>query len=203
MRFDVEWMDMLNSRAKRKIVGFLLNNEVMMSERQIAASLDMTPMTVNRAMRELSTINLVNCTPVGRAHLWKVNRKSLAFKILTRLCRVIGRTTVPLEDLKSKIIKHLPKRLIKNAVISGAAVHRGRKPDRQIKLIIENGTSVNTEKNRGIIDQLSAYCLDRYGNRLVIYFLSRREFKKRFYGARGRAVRLMAAKHGRCRSGAV
>ncbi len=82
MKFHISLLDVLNSKTRVKIIKFLLTHEASMSEREIASILKVSHMSINRTMRELADVNFVDFVTVGKAHLWKVNRKSYAFKVL-------------------------------------------------------------------------------------------------------------------------
>jgi DNA-binding transcriptional regulator YhcF (GntR family) len=90
-----------------------------MSEREIASILKVSHMSVNRTMRELADMNFVNFAVVGGAHLWRVNRKSYAFKVLHKLIKEVSEAEEPLENLKETLVKNLPKALIKRVVLFG------------------------------------------------------------------------------------
>src|SRR4030042_977582 len=109
MKFNASLIDILNSKIKIKIVKFLLTHEASMSEREIASILKVSHMSINRTMQELSEVNFVNFVTIGKAHLWKVNRKSYAFKMLTEFINGVSRIKEPLDDLKNMILKSTPK----------------------------------------------------------------------------------------------
>ena len=60
MVFHKSILDILNSKTKQKILHFLLNQEALMSEREIAAVSGVSHMSINRIMQELAQMNLVH-----------------------------------------------------------------------------------------------------------------------------------------------
>ncbi len=120
MKFHISLLDILNSKTKVRIVKFLLTHETAMSEREIASILKVSHMSVNRTMRELAGVNFGNFVTIGKSHLWKVNHQSYAFKVLSALIKDVSVIKNPLEDLKDVLLKHLPKSLIKRAVLFGS-----------------------------------------------------------------------------------
>src|SRR3989338_10474510 len=120
MRFNTSLLDVLNSATKLKISKFLLTHEASMSEREIASILKVSHMSINRTTRELSEVNFVNFVTIGKAHLWKVNRKSYAFKVLSEFIKGFSRIKGPLDDLKDMILTNMPKTLIKKVVLFGS-----------------------------------------------------------------------------------
>ncbi|MEW6410483.1 MAG: nucleotidyltransferase domain-containing protein [Nitrospirota bacterium] len=179
MKFNVSLLDVLNSKTKVKIIKFLLTHEASMSEREIASVLKVSHMSVNRTMRELSEFNLVNFITVGKAHLWKVNRKSYAFRVLSSLIKGISGLREPIEDLKSILLRNLPKTLIKRVVLFGSVAKGSEKVNSDIDIFILVRDKQSKKKLELQIEKLSNLCLEVYGNRLAPYILTEREMKQR------------------------
>jgi len=179
MRFNVSLVDILNSAIKLKIVEFLLTHEASMSEREIASILKVSHMSINRTMRELSEVNFVNFVTIGRAHLWKVNRKSYAFKVLSEFVKGVSLIKDPLADLKCMILTNIPKTLIKKVVLFGSIAKGEEKTDSDIDVFFLVKDIENKEKFGPAIDKLSNICLETYGNRLSLYILTEQEAKKK------------------------
>ncbi|MBP9854209.1 MAG: GntR family transcriptional regulator [Candidatus Omnitrophica bacterium] len=179
MRFHESLLNLIKSEAKFKIVEFLLKHEASMSEREIASILGISHMSVNRAMRELADMNLVHYAVIGKAHLWQVNHKSLAFKTLEQLMKNLNAVSDPLSELKRVIIKHLPKSHIINAVLFGSIAKAKEKPDSDIDLFILVKNIKSQKVLEESIERLSAECLDIFGNRLAPYILTEREHNEK------------------------
>lgn len=179
MKFNTSLIDILNSKTKLKIVKFLLTHEASMSEREIASILKVSHMSINRTMRELSEVNLVNFTTVGKAHLWKVNRKSYAFKVLSEFIKGVSRIKDPLDDLKGIILTNIPKNLIKKVVLFGSVAKGEEKTDSDIDVFFLVKDSRDKEKLSSALEKLSNACLETYGNRLSPYILTEQEAKKK------------------------
>jgi len=150
-----------------------------MSEREIASILKISHMSVNRTMRELADMNFVNFAVVGGAHLWRVNRKSYAFKVLHRLIKEVSETKEPLENLKETLLKNLPKALIKRVVLFGSLAKGSERPDSDIDIFIAVKNNQNKQKLEGFLDKLSNICLEVYGNRLAPYVLTEKEVSQK------------------------
>lgn len=179
MKFDIQWIRLLNSEAKLKITGFLLTREALMSEREIASVLKVSPMSVNRTLRELSAVNFANYATIGNAHLWKVNRKSCAFRVFSKIIGAIDRVPPPLDDLKTTIVKHLPRRLIRQAVMFGPVARGGKKPDDRIDIFVGVKNLKAVKKMETALKKLSAVCLEKYGNSLSPRVLTGHELKRK------------------------
>ncbi len=179
MKFNVSLIAILNSATKLKIVKFLITHEASMSEREIASILKVSHMSINRAMRELSEINFVDFVTIGKAHLWKVNRKSYAFKVLSEFVRGFSLLKDPLDDLKGMILANIPKSLIKKAVLFGSVAKGEEKTDSDIDVFFLVKDSQDKKKLELALEKLSNACLETYGNCLSPYVLTEQEAKKK------------------------
>src|SRR3989338_5042658 len=117
MRFNLSFNDLFKSEVKTKLVKFLLSHEAVMSEREVASILKISHMSVNRTMQELAELNLVNYVKAGKSHLWKVNRRSYAYKILANIIKNMEAFIDPREDLKRMILKELPLKSVVRVVL--------------------------------------------------------------------------------------
>jgi len=179
MLLHASLLDVLNSKTKVKIIKFLLTHEASMSEREIASILKVSHMSVNRTMRELSSLNFGNFVTIGKSHLWKVNRKSYAFKTLSSLIKDVSVIKEPLEDLKDILLKHLPTTLIKKVVLFGS-VSKGLEntnSDIDIFILVKNNNGKKALEPS--IEKLSNLCFDIYGNRLAPYVLTKQEMTEK------------------------
>ncbi len=179
MKFHISLLDILNSKTKVKIIKFLLAHEASMSEREIASILKVSHMSVNRAMRELSEFNLVNFVTVGKAHLWRVNRKSYAFRGLSELIKGVSGIKEPVEDFKDNLLRNLPNTLIKRVVLFGSVAKGSERANSDIDVFVLVKDKQSKEKLEPKIENLSNACFDVYGNRLAPYILTEQEMKQK------------------------
>ncbi len=179
MKFNAPLVSILNSPTKLKIVKFLLTHEASMSEREIASILKVSHMSINRAMRQFLEVNFVNFVTIGKAHLWKVNRESYAFKVLFEFIKYFSRIKDPLDDLKEKISANIPKNLAEKAVLFGSVAKGEEKTDSDIDVFFLVKDNQHKEKLNSALDKLSNICLEAYGNRLSPYILTEQETKKK------------------------
>ncbi len=179
MKFRISLLDILNSKTKVKIIKFLLTHEASMSEREIASVLKVSHMSVNRTMRELADINFVDFITVGKAHLWRVNRKSYAFKVLSELIKGVSSIKHPLEDLKELLVRNLPKTLINRVVLFGSVADDSEKANSDIDVFILVKDKQSKKKLEPQIEKLSNLCFEVYGNRLAPYILTEQEMKQK------------------------
>jgi len=179
MRFHISLLDVLNSKIKVKIVKFLLTHEAAMSEREIASILKVSHMSINRTMRDLAGVNFGNFVSVGKSHLWKVNRKSYAFKTLSSLIKNVSTIKNPLDDLKNMLFKHLPKNLVKKAILFGSTSKGLEKTNSDIDIFILVKDARDKMRLESFIEKLSNICFETYGNRLAPYILTEQEMKRK------------------------
>lgn len=179
MKFHISLLDVLNSKTKVKIIKFLLTHEASMSEREIASILKISHMSVNRTMRELADMNFVDFVTIGKAHLWKVNSKSYAFKVLSVLIKGVSIIKEPLEDLKNTLLRDLPKTLIRRAVLFGSVAKGLENTNSDIDVFILVKNKRSREVLEFSIEKLSNICFEVYGNRLAPYILTEQEMKQK------------------------
>lgn len=179
MKFHISLLDVLNSKTKVKIIKFLLTHEASMSEREIASILKISHMSVNRTMRELADMNFVDFVTIGKAHLWKVNSKSYAFKVLSVLIKGVSIIKEPLEDLKNTLLRNLPKTLIRRAVLFGSVAKGLENTNSDIDVFILVKNKRSKEVLEFSIEKLSNICFEVYGNRLAPYILTEQEMKQK------------------------
>ena len=179
MKFHISLLDVLNSKTKVKIIKFLLTHEASMSEREIASILKISHMSVNRTMRELADMNFVDFVTIGKAHLWKVNSKSYAFKVLSVLIKGVSIIKEPLEDLKNTLLRNLPKTLIRRAVLFGSVAKGLENTNSDIDVFILVKNKRSREVLEFSIEKLSNICFEVYGNRLAPYILTEQEMKQK------------------------
>lgn len=179
MKFRISPLDVLNSKTKVKIIKFLLAHIASMSEREIASILKVSHMSVNRTMRELSDMNFVDFVTIGKAHLWRINRKSYAFRVLSELFKGVSDIQEPLEDLKKILLKNLPKTLIKRVVLFGSVAEGSERTNSDIDVFVLVKDKQSKKKLETQIEKLSNLCFEVYGNRLAPYILTEQEMRQK------------------------
>ena len=179
MEFHNSLLDIIGSKTKLKIVKFLINYESNMSEREISSILNVSHMSVNRIMRDLSSVNFVHCVSIGNAYLWKVNRKSYTYKRLKTFVETISKIDDPLKDLKYTIIQNLPKDSIIKVILFWSIAKGIEKTNSDIDLFILVETKQHKEKIKTALERLTILCLDKYGNVLSPYILTQIELENK------------------------
>jgi predicted nucleotidyltransferase len=162
--------NLLGSRVKVSLVFYLLKEEGISSERELAKRLGYSPGAVNRALKELHDSNFILPLRIGTATAWQLNRLSYAYEFLTK-----NPKTTPMEDLKRLVIDlfepihpgfSAKKAEVKKTVIFGSIAEGRELPNSDIDLFL----LVKDEENRkGIAEDLNSLrgaFIRRYGNNL-------------------------------------
>ena len=174
MLFRNSVISLLNSPLKLKIISFLIKKDVLMSEREISRLLDVSHMSVNRTMRELEGINFVHPGRVGRAHIWRVNRRSYAYQIYSRVIESLKDINSPLDDLKTTILTNLPLSAIEKLVLFGSIAKQDERHDSDIDVFILVKDEPAKAEIHAAVEALSLICLEKFGNALSPYVLTRK-----------------------------
>ena len=77
------FQDLLGSEMKQRILLFLAANQAPLTERELARLLGKSHTAVNKTLKELGDLDAVECRTIGRANVWTMNEKSLAFEVLS------------------------------------------------------------------------------------------------------------------------
>jgi len=179
MEFHKSLLNIIDSKTKLKIVKFLINYESNMSEREISSILNVSHMSVNRTMRDLSAVNFTHCVSIGNAYLWKVNRKSYAYQGLEKIIEAISSIDDPLENLKNTILRNLSLDSFMKIILFGSIAKGTERTNSDIDLFILVATKQLKEKVKPALERLTILCLDKYGNVLSPYILTKKELENK------------------------
>jgi len=175
MIFHKPLLSLLDSKTKQKVGVFLLHHDALMSEREIAAAAGVSHMSINRIMRELAEFHVVHFVRTGKAHLWRVNRNSYAFLILSELLENFSHQKSSLGDLIRTIRENLPLSSIECLVLFGSVAGRTEHSDSDIDLYVQVNDDAGKRDIEPYLEKLNLFCLERYGNSLSPYILTEKE----------------------------
>jgi predicted nucleotidyltransferase len=170
---------LLGSAINLKILRFIFAQKAQLTERQLAKFLGVSHMKINRLMRELEAIHCVNSMIIGKANIWRVNKSSYAYLTLSRILNSLAEENAPLADLKRNILSALPRPGLEKVILFGSVSRGTERLDSDIDLFVlvkDQKTKYNMDKK---LDELVITCLDRYGNLLMPYLLTKNELKER------------------------
>lgn len=179
MKFELSLDKIIGSKAKIRILKYLFGHQASMSENELAKIIKVSPMTVNRLMKELRELNLVNAARVGNANVWSVNKDSYVYTALSNVINKISAVPTPLEHLKITLSRNLPKKLVKKVILYGSVAQGKSKANSDIDLYILAGSQKEADELTPHIDKLSNLCLSLYGNRLALYILTEAQLEEK------------------------
>ena len=179
MKFNIATEEIILPGIKIKVLKHLMQHEALMGEREIASVIKVSHMSVNRALKELSGYNIVTYSRTGKTHLWKINKKSYVYRILSDLLKTISSLETPIDNLKKTIRASLPSALVRKVILFGSVAKGLEKPESDIDLFILVNNRMNKVNIQNSVDDLSNKCLDLYGNRLEAYILTENELKQK------------------------
>ena len=167
---------MLGSKVKVKVLMYMLADNMPTSERELSRIIGVSPMAVNKVMKEFHGLNLMSPLKIGNVVSWKLNEKSYAYESLADIRRMAKAS--PLQDLRERLKEGLAGRGIKRAEIFGSIAEGTEEANSDIDLLI----LVKGEKQKGVASlaakALSQGLIQRYGNSLSPYILTEKEAKR-------------------------
>lgn len=179
MQFELSLDKVIGSKTKLKILNYLFGHTASMSENELARVIKISPMTINRLMKELRELNLVSMERVGNANVWSVNKESYAYIALSKLVGEISSVPKPLEHLKQALSSNIPKELVKKVILYGSVAQGKSKVNSDIDLFILVKSQKEAEELTPHLDKLSSLCLSLYGNRLAPYILTEAQLQEK------------------------
>lgn len=179
MQFELSLDKIIGSKAKIKILKYLFGHLASMSENELAKVIKISPMTINRLMKELRELNLASMERVGNANVWSVNKESYAYKALSKIVGEISGASTPLEHLKLILSENIPRELVKKIILYGSVAQGKSKPNSDIDLYILVRSQKEAQNLTPYIDRLSNLCLSLYGNRLAPYILTESQLQEK------------------------
>jgi len=163
----------LGSKAKIKVLMHLLGEGMPVSERQLALLLGLTPLTVNRVMKEFHELGLVTPLRIGRATTWKLVETSYAFKKLACLKELASEP--PLAHLEKKLQAfHSHAR---DVILFGSIAEKTEVPSSDIDVLVIVENEEAKKKLTDMVEKLGAECIMEYGNRLSVIMATPDEAK--------------------------
>lgn len=179
MQFGSSLEQIIGSKAKIKILKYLFGHAASMSENELAKVIKISPMTVNRLMKELRELNLVSAVRVGNANVWSVNKESYAYIVLSKIMGEISGVPSPLEHLKETLSGNIPKGLVKKVILYGSVAQGKSNVNSDIDLFILVKSQKEAQDLSRHIDKLTNFCLSLYGNRLAPYILTEAQLQEK------------------------
>lgn len=169
MLFNNYWVRLLGSKAKTLLALHLTKNEIAVSERELATQLNMSPMTVNRIMREFASLGLIKPMKSANSNAWKVDKTSFAFKQLTHLK---SPKSALISDLKNSLRQN---KNIKSVHLFGSIVKELEKENSDIDIFVVVSKASELAKVNLLCSKLKDELLKTYGNLLSPIIITKKE----------------------------
>jgi len=165
----------LGSRAKIRILRYLLSERLPTSERELAQVLGISHTAVNKSMKDLQETGLVSPVRIGNVNAWSVNEKSYACRALAGM-KSIAIHPSPLEELKQKISGAIAyKKGARKIIIFGSLAEGTETESSDIDLLIVVDKKEDATALSPPLAKLEEDCLAVFGNRLSTRLLTRLE----------------------------
>lgn len=165
---------LLGSKAKMKIILFLLSGGGPISERELARRLGFSHVAIGRSLHELRSTSLVRSLRMGNVNVWSLNESSYARKALNLEHLAMY---PPLLDLKRNLESDFGKAytFIKRVVLFGSIPEGRETEESDIDLFLLVG--IEKEKKQALEHafKIADKYKERYGNPLSPHILTERE----------------------------
>jgi len=188
---------LVGSKLKTRILEFLTGNNVPTSEREMARIFNVSHTAVNKAMKNLLDLNVVQATSVGSSLVWTINQRGVSYNILQMYLRlqkdsildiVIQRLRSKITDLayfqvkKGSILSENLAREDLEAHLFGSVIDNSSSPESDIDLLIipKNKEAEKAIKlNKYLFDRMCSEFAAEIGNKLSIHIHTRDEIERK------------------------
>jgi len=180
MQFREFAEQLLGSKVKIKLLRYIISEEAITSEREIAKLIGVSPAAVNKTLKEFYNLNLITPMRVGNVLVWQLNKDSYACNYIQFFFSKIKNREQPIQDLIRRVGSLTQLNFVKEVIIFGSIAERRELPNSDIDLFVlvedEKGRKNISER----IDILNNDCLRLYGNKLDSHiFTAKDKFNSR------------------------
>jgi predicted nucleotidyltransferase len=189
---------LLSSDLKQKILVFLASNQAPVTERELSRILGVSHTAVNKAMKQLLDINVIEGRQIGKSLIWKLNEKSFTYPIVKELVALLSQTALGfvknelLEAIRSEI-PTLNKKLEKikidedteidesilDVYLIGSVAEGTAGPESDIDVLIISEFGITPEKFVKYLEGiLGLKILEKTGNKVSFHVYTRDSVEK-------------------------
>ena len=174
MLFHQYLEELLGSKLKIKILRTLWRfQEKEFTIRELAKFLGISHTGVRKVLTNLEMTNVVTIRTVGKSYAFKINTKSYAASIIEKIFESEQNTLL-------ELIKMLKKGLSTPEIVSvalfGSIAQKKEAPLSDVDLLI---VTKEREKVENIVLRLQKQVVERFGNSISAYYLTRDDFMKK------------------------
>src|SRR3990167_4720018 len=190
--------ELLSSKLKNGVLEHLTSNNAPVSERQMAKILRVSHTAVNKVMKELLDYNLVKATSVGSSLVWKINKKSISYRLLQQYLALQTKSLnylfinslkhrIRILELESKLAakRKAPAKTDKGAIeahVIGSVAQETAESDSDIDILLITNSEVKKfllTNNPKLLTELIVDFGGEIGNNLSIQIFTNNEIEKK------------------------
>ena len=125
MQFREFEEELLGSRVKVKLLKYIISEEAITSEREIAKLIGVSSGAVNKTLKMFHELNLITPMRIGNVMIWNLNKGSYAYQFIQSFFYKIKNREQPIKHLKSEIVNFLNNvQGLKKVVIFGSIAEK-------------------------------------------------------------------------------
>lgn len=166
--------NILGQKTKIKILRYLALHGDEFSGRHIAKFVGVSPWQCHKVMDELYREGVLNMRRVGNTHLYSIRRKNyLVEKAILPLFKAESDIT---QRLAADLLRIMGKNIV-SLIMYGSVSRQTARPRSDIDI-----AAVTRKKDPELASKImkhNDFFLDRYGNSLAPYIVSKEDFRKR------------------------
>lgn len=158
--------ELLGSKAKVKVLAFLLLDGRPSSERELAARIGVSHMAVNKVMKEFESVGLIEAMRIGKSTVWALNKSGYAYDLIEPLGEFFNKKR-PVFALRIRLGLRLKAIAgIKTAYLIGSVAEGTEKPTSDVDLLVISRRGKKEECLKGL-EGVSKEVMKTFGNLLT------------------------------------
>jgi DNA-binding transcriptional ArsR family regulator len=173
--------NIIDQPSKLKVLRFLIKTEVELSGREIGRAVNISHVIANRSLQDLSQHGLVKMRKAGRSILYSLNKENILLKNL--LLPLFIKEKSLLQSVGKTILSSIsyPKPI--SMVLFGSQIERHEaRPDSDFDILCVMPDEINLKKFKQEISHAEYQIEKKFGNRLSLLVMKKREFLRRIKG---------------------
>jgi predicted nucleotidyltransferase len=175
MKLNSEITRFINSPVKLRLLKYVLAPGFNMTGRELSRISKISHTSANRVLKDFESANLVYSRKAGTALMWNVNTESFIYEKLSAFLAESG--TKPVNRLIEIIHRALSGAPVKRAVLFGSTSRGDEKEGSDIDLFILVAGEKDKQSIEPVLKKLGAVCIKMFGNPLMPYILSEKEYE--------------------------
>jgi predicted nucleotidyltransferase len=170
---------LFDTKAKQKVLKYVMANNFTMTAAEVARMAKMPVMTAHRVLNFFESAGLVSGRRVGTAIEWRERRESYAYKTLESVYTPLRLVKLPLDQLKSLILRYLPSRLVLEAKLFGSMARGDFNESSDVDLFVVVKSQKQKKQFEKYDEKLGNALLSTFGKVLMPYVLTENEYRRK------------------------